>query len=79
MSIVTVSVMHAVVTPTKILVKGVYEEMGNRVTRLFYEEVLSGLLIRVSFADEDGNPMCNAMRRVSNIIYIYIYIYKHEG
>lgn len=64
-AIEVVPVMHAVITPTKILVKGVYGETGNRVTRQFYEEVLSGLLIRVSFADEDGNPICNQLCRVS--------------
>ncbi|PFH33582.1 hypothetical protein BESB_077990 [Besnoitia besnoiti] len=58
-----VPVLQLLFSPLKTL-KGVFYELGNRVTRALRSEVACGLLVRVAFIDGDGQLMSNSMHSV---------------
>ncbi|KEP63059.1 UNVERIFIED_CONTAM: RNA-dependent RNA polymerase RDP [Hammondia hammondi] len=61
-----IPVLQILVTPLKVLLKGVSSELGSRLTRQYAKEVAAGLLVRVAFAEEDGRPMSSSLHRAQD-------------
>ncbi|KFG58487.1 RNA-dependent RNA polymerase RDP [Toxoplasma gondii RUB] len=61
-----IPVLQILVTPLKVLLKGVYSELGSRLTRQYANEVAAGLLVRLAFVEEDGKAMSSSLHRAQD-------------